>query len=374
MAGAILTINLSRLVENWRFFNEACRASPDDAVGSAVTDVAAVVKADAYGLGSKEVGSALWAAGCRRFFVAHGSEGTALREALAEAEIFVFHGALLGEEESFKSARLIPVLNSEEAALRWAEFGDKSGYRPAALQVDTGMNRLGFSANEFNRFIQADDFLNQVDLKLIMSHLALADELESPQNEQQRSLFERLVSQLPEALKSVPCSLANSAGVLHGAEYHYDIARVGIGLYGGNPFTGVPNPMKAVVKLEAEILQRREIEVGEAVSYGATWQAERRSQIATIGVGYADGYLRLGGEQGFVMIGGVKAPIVGRVTMDLIMIDVTDIEEPLSRPGCLVELLNDELTVDDVASWSGTIGYEVLTALGGRYERRYIDS
>ncbi|GJM02397.1 MAG: alanine racemase [Rhodomicrobium sp.] len=374
MAGAILTINLSRLVENWRFFNEACRASPDDAVGSPLTEVAAVVKADAYGLGAIEVGKALWAAGCRRFFVAHGSEGAALRETLAEAEIFVFHGALLGEEESFKSARLIPVLNSEEAALRWAEFADKSGYRPAAIQVDTGMNRLGFSANEFNRFIQADAFLDQVDLKLIMSHLAVADDHGSPQNEQQRLLFERLVSQLPEGLKSVPCSLANSAGVLLGAGYHYDIARVGIGLYGGNPFTGVPNPMKAVVKLEAEILQRREIEAGEAVSYGGVWQAERRSQIATIGVGYADGYLRLGGEQGFVMIGGKAAPIVGRVTMDLIMIDVTDIEERLSRPGCFVELLNDELTVDDVAAWSGTIGYEVLTALGGRYERRYIDS
>lgn len=362
MAGAYLTIDLKRLVENYDLFR---RAAPGAETG-------AVVKADAYGLGALEVGPALWSAGCRRFFVAHGSEGAALRSVLPQAEIFVFHGALLGEEADFMAARLVPVLSSPEQLARWAGFAASSGYRDCALQVDTGMNRLGFGAREFSALCSSPEILNGLDVRLVMSHLVSADEREAPLNPQQLAAFKEMMEARPEVIGRVPLSFANSAGVLLGAHYQFDLTRVGIGLYGGNPFSGVENPVQAVVKLEADILQVREIAAGETVSYGATFKATRPSRIATIGVGYADGYLRQGGGAAYVMMKGQKAPVVGRVTMDLIMIDVTDVPVAACQPGAMVELLNDELTVDDMAEWSGTIGYEVLTALGGRYERRYI--
>lgn len=367
MAGAVLTIDLSKLVANWHYFQAQCNTAGGGC------SVSAVVKADAYGLGALKVGPALWAAGCRQFFVAHGSEGAALRDVLPDAEIFVFHGALQGEESLFQSSRLIPVLNSLEAAQRWAAAGANSGYKAAAVQVDTGMNRLGFGLNGFQDLMSDEALLEGLDIRLFMSHLAIADDPEAPMNQSQLQAFRFLMALRPDCLKEVPLSLANSAGVLIGGEYHFDIARVGIGLYGGNPLTRLETPVQPVVKLEAEILQRRDLAAGETVSYGATWRATDQARIATIGVGYADGFLRSGGAQGFVMIGGRRAPIIGRVTMDLIMIDVTEIDEQLSRPGAMVDLLNDELTVDEMADWSGTIGYEVLTALGGRYERRYLD-
>lgn len=362
MAGACLTIDLARLTGNWQTYRDLCDGG---------VDVSAVVKADAYGLGATEVGEALWSAGCRRFFVAHGFEGAALRAALPDAEIFVFHGALAGEETMFWEDRLVPVLGSIEAIERWGKFAETSGYDRAALHVDTGMNRLGLSPDETRALFNIGELPGGIKLELIMSHLACADDLSSAKNSEQKALFDELMALRPLSLGDVPLSLANSAGALMGAGFHYDCVRVGIGLYGGNPFTGRDNPLRPVVKLEAEILQTRAVEVGETVSYGATWTAARPSRIATIGVGYADGFLRSGGVKGEVLIDGRRAPIVGRVTMDLIMIDVTELPPQTCQAGAMVQLIGEELTVEEVASWSGTIGYEVLTALGKRFARDY---
>lgn len=362
MAGACLTIDLVRLVGNWRTYRDLCGGD---------VNVSAVVKADAYGLGAREVGEALWAAGCRTFFVAHGDEGARLRQVLPEAEIFVFHGALVGEEGLFHEHQLVPVLSSMPAIERWVSFAEVSGYHDAALHIDTGMNRLGLSADETRRLFGRGEMPGGIELKLIMSHLACADVPEAAMNSAQKTLFDELVGQRPEALANVPVSLANSAGALIGAGFHYDCVRVGIGLYGGNPFQAQVNPMRAVVKLEAEVLQVRSVEPGETVSYGASWTAVRPSRIATIGVGYADGFLRSGGVKGEVVISGRRAPIVGRVTMDLIMIDVSELPPQSCAPGAIVQMLGDEITVDEVAGWSGTIGYEVLTSLGQRFARDY---
>lgn len=369
MSATKLRIDLNHLVQNYQLFVEAVHV---DGEGGAPSEIAAVVKADAYGLGVGPVAKALAAAGCTTFFVAHGFEGYALRAHLPDVKIYVFHGCLEGEEERFKLNCLIPVLHSLEGVKRWVKFALSSSYRDCALQVDTGMNRLGFRANEFRKLCDDPALSEGINVQLIMSHLACADEQTHIKNEEQLELFTELMKERPDWLVDASLSLANSAGTLLGGAYQFDVCRVGIGLYGGNPFRDQANSCRPVVSVETPILQLSEINKGESVSYGATWTALKPSRIATIGVGYADGYLRLAGEGGVVAIGAHRAPIIGRVTMDLIMVDVTDIPEDHIRVGTLVELMGQQISVDEIAEHGETISYEVLTSLGHRYQRDYI--
>lgn len=362
MVGSCLTINLEALCENWRLLDAAARGA----------ETAAVVKADAYGLGMEPVACALAKAGVKSFFVAQGQEGAMLREYLGDVRIFVFNGALAGEETLFQDCQLIPVLNSLEDCQRWGQFASQSGYKAAALHVDTGMNRLGLSGADFHRLCNDATLFEALDIQLMMSHLVAGDDQSSSLNLKQLTNFRALMGMRTDALSHIPLSLANSAGVLLGWDYHFDVTRVGIGLYGGKPTSHRENPMKPVVKLEAPILQSRQIKQGETVSYGATWKAVKDSKLVTIAVGYADGLLRGASPGGMVAINGQKAPIVGRVTMDLIVADVTDIEADTIKPGQMVEVIGDTILVDELAEAVGTISYEILTSLGARYERRYV--
>ena len=364
LAGGILTIDLAALTDNWRYL----KAQASDA------ECAAVVKADAYGLGMAPVARALWAAGCRTFFVALPHEGERLRRILREAVIYVLDGLLAGTARFYHEHGLRPVLSSLPEVREWAAFCREVEMRlPAALRVDTGMNRLGLTEEEVRQLAADRESLGACRIVLVMSHLACADEPGNPMNTRQRERFEALRALLPPAT----ASLANSAGTLMGAAFHYSLVRPGIALYGGNPFTGRPNPMKPVVSLYAPVLQVRRLRKGESVGYGATWRAERPSRIAVLGLGYADGYLRAlswpardGPAQ--VVIGGQYAPVVGRVSMDSICVDVTDVPEELAERGVRAEIIGPHLSVDELSKWAGTIPYEILTSLGHRYTRLYV--
>jgi len=377
-AGAILQIDLAALAANYQILKRRA--------GGATC--AAVLKADAYGLGVGRVGPTLLAAGCNDFFVAHLGEGISLRHILGPVPtIYILHGPMSGmgpgmgsgpeTEHDFLVHDLIPVLNTTEQLERWSAKGRNLGRQlAAALQLDTGMNRLGLTAAETSALSAAPERLDGMDLRFVVSHLACADEADHSMNREQRQEFDRLRRLLPQT----PASLANSSGIFLGSDYHYDLVRPGVALYGGNPTPGLANPMKEVVRLRGKILQVREIDTPQTVGYGATHRASGPRRIATVPVGYADGYLRsLSGSvsgQGMGGLAGVSVPIVGRVSMDLITLDVTDVprdaQGDAARPGALVDLIGGlGPALDDVAAQAGTIGYEILTSLGRRYHRQY---
>jgi alanine racemase len=311
----------------------------------------------------------LAAAGARLFFVALLDEGIALRRVLPEADIAVLGGLLPGTRSEFLAHRLMPVLNDLGQIEAWRD-GAAGGAGPAILHLDTGMARLGLPPAEVATLIDEPERLAGVELAAIMSHLACADE-EHPLNRRQLDAFRSALTTLPKA----PASFANSSGIFLGPEYHFDIARPGVALYGGNPLPGRPNPMAQVVRLQGKILQVREIDSHTTVGYGATHKTSRPARIATVGVGYADGWLRSLSNRGSAVIGGQKVPLVGRVSMDLITLDVTGIDTALARPGAFVDLLGgaeNGRTVDDVAAEAGTIPYEILTSLGRRYHRVHL--
>ena len=352
---AILHIDLAAIVENWRLL--AARAAPGA--------VAGVVKANAYGLGADKVAPALRAAGCRHFFVAHLAEGIALRETLGSGPmIAVLNGFAPGADGD---AALVPVLNSLGDVLAHAAAGRSAGQaRRALLHLDTGMARLGLDAAEQARLVADHSLLAGLDLLYIMTHLACADEPNHPLNAEQAARFDRACSVLPKFKRS----FANSSGLFLGADYASDLARPGCALYGINPTPGLPNPLRQVLRLEAPVLQIREIPAGASVGYGASFMAARPSRIATIAVGYADGYLRSLSGQGGAAYRGLMLPLVGRVSMDLITLDVTDV--PGLVPGDAVTLIGGAApSPDDLAARAGTIGYEILTSLGARYRRDY---
>jgi len=356
-ARAVLTVDLGAIVENYRRLQ---REAPG-------TEVAAVVKANGYGLGLLEVAGALWHAGCRSFFVAHPGEGLALRDALATATIYVLHGLQEGSGEALAEAALVPVLNHPGELARYAALGRARERRlPAVLQIDTGMCRLGFSEGELQRISRAD--LDALEVRLVMSHLACAEEADNPMNREQLARFERLRPLLPAAR----ASLANSSGVFLGAAFHHQLCRPGVALYGVNPTLGRVNPMVPVVTLEAPVLQVHEVSVPASVGYGATYRTRSGARIATVPVGYADGYLRAAGERATARIAGREVALAGRVSMDLISLDVSALAEGAVRPGVMVELIGGLDGVDRLAAAAGTIGYEVLTRLGSRFARRYI--
>lgn len=356
-AAAVLRIDLDALAYNYRLLQR--RVAP--------ARLAGVVKANAYGIGANPVAKALAEAGCRHFFVAHLSEAIALKPALPSgAALFVLNGLLPGAEQECAATGVVPVLNSLDQIDRWANLARQSGHLlPAALQIDTGMSRLGLSRREVDALVAGADRLAGVRLQLIMSHLACADDPEAAFNGQQLATFEAQARHFP----GIPRSLDNSGGGFLDRG-HFDLVRAGIALYGGAPRKG-PNPMRAVISLEARIVQLGRVATGAAVGYGATYRCKRETCIATIAVGYADGWPRHLGNRGSAFITGIRVPIIGRVSMDSITLDVTDVPQAHLYPGAPVELIGPNQSVDDVAADAGTISYEILTGLGHRYGREY---
>ncbi|MHB2210517.1 alanine racemase [Methylobacterium sp. CM6257] len=351
--GARLTIDLRAIVANWQML-------ADRGAGAAC---AAVVKADAYGCGIARVGPALFAAGCRTFFVAHLSEGVAARAALADAAIYVLNGLPPGASEAFAAHDLRPVLGSAEELSDWAAFS--AGRLPAALHVDTGMNRLGLPMPEALD-LAGDPRIAAAGIDLILSHFVSAEKPEDPVNARQIADFARVRAAYP-ALRA---SLANSSGAfLDGARH--DLLRPGYALFGGNPtpWAGT-NPMRPVVRLEAMIAQVRAVEAGATTGYNGRWTAPAPSRLATLSLGYADGFPRAISGRGQALVGGVPCPILGLVSMDLIILDVT--AAPTAQRGATAVLIGDSLDIDTVGRAAGTIGYEILTGLGSRYVRTYV--
>ena len=343
MSTARLTINLDALVTNWRNLNTKTNC-----------ETAAVVKANGYGLDSGRVATALAKAGARNFFVAIAEEGVALRRALGPGPgISVFSGHMEGDAKLLRDFQLTPMLNSLDQMLR--HFEALPGH-PFGVQLDSGMNRLGMEPGEWAAV--RDIALGQNPV-LLMSHLACADEPDHPMNPQQLKAFQEMTDGI-----EVPRSLSATGGMLLGRDYHFDLCRPGIGLYGGRPF-GDALP---VVQLDLPVIQIRDLMPGETVGYGNTWTAPRQCRIATVAAGYADGLLRRMTDGDIkAYAGATPCPVVGRISMDLITIDVTD----LSEDPAVLTLLNEQQTVDTLADAAGTIGYEILTSLGARYARTY---
>ncbi len=362
---ARLTIDLTALRSNWCYLN-----------GKVGNDVACavVLKANGYGTGAGEVGKALYAAGARVFFVALPEEGIALRKVLPHAEIFVLNGLFREREKLYYDFELKPVLSSIEEIEEWSLFAQSLDEDlPAALHFDTGMHRLGMALNDAVELGQSPHFLKGIRVELVMSHLACADTPKHELNQKQLNRFQRVCELFPNARRS----LSNSAGIFLGSDYHFDLVRPGIALYGGNPVPEQTNPMLPVAHVQAEIISLRQVPHGASVGYGASRVTPRKSRIATINAGYADGLHRLVGSSddqpngGRVYIGGHFAPIFGRVSMDMLAVDVTDIpEEHLSR-GAPVEIMGAHVNVDELANFAQTIPYELLCSLGARYTRHY---
>ncbi len=357
-AASRLVIDLDAIAANWRLLRE--RHAPGA--------VAAVVKADGYGLGAVPVSRRLVAEGVRHLFVAHLEEALALRPHLpAEVMLAVLHGLIAGSEEEASQAGVVPVLNDPAGIERWSALASRLGVRlPAILHLDTGMNRLGLRRRELERLAQDPQWLAALDLRFVMTHFVSSEVADDPLNALQVRRFHALRALLPPA----PTSIANSSGLFLGALAASDLARPGAALYGINPTPGLPNPMRQVVIVEAMILQVSEIEAGETVGYNATWRARRASRIATVAAGYADGYHRSLSGRGAAFVAGRRIEMAGRVSMDLLTFDVTDVPEAL--PGRMVRLIGPELPPDEVAEAAGTNGYEILTSLGARYARIYL--
>ena len=363
-ARAVLTINLAALRTNWRELNKA----------SGAAECAGVIKADAYGLGLEDIARALRDEGCATVFVATLAEARRVRNVEPAAAIYVLDGLLPGAAAYYAGFDLRPCLGSLAEVHEWAAYCDATGRRlGAAVHIDTGINRLGLPPNEVEALASEAGIFERFALTLVMSHLACADEPSHPMNAIQRARFDTLRAKLPPA----PASLANSGGVFLGPGYHYDLVRPGIALYGGRALQDTANPMQWVVQLQARILQVRDIAAGEPIGYGATFRTEHDSVVATLACGYADGFLRAlsgtaikPGPVGF--IGDYPVPVVGRVSMDLITVDVSDVPPELARRGAWVEVMGARTTIDDLTDRAGTIGYELLTRLGRRVHRVYL--
>jgi alanine racemase len=361
-ATGVLTIDLDAIVANWRKLEKS--AVP--------AECAAVIKADAYGCGLDPVARALAAAGCKTFFVATLEEARIARASVPSATIYVLDGFFQHCGDVFAKINCKPVIGDLNELAEWDVFCRRSGWAGgAAIHIDTGMNRLGLTLTEAQGIVPR---INAGDhgITLVMSHLACAENLNHPLNAKQLATFRELAS----LFSNVPASLANSSGVFLGAQFQFDLVRPGAALYGVNPTPEADNPMQSVVELKARIVQIRNVEKGESVGYGGTWTARRPTKLAIVSVGYADGYFRAGGSNdgtrgAEVVVAGTRCPIAGRVSMDLIAVDVTDLEKNAARRGHLVTLIGEGITVDELAHHFGTIGYEVMTSLGSRYTRIY---
>lgn len=368
----MLTVDLDAVAAN---YNIVKATAPGAEAG-------AVVKADAYGLGMVPVARRLAAEGCGSFFVAEAREGAALRAVLPGVTIYVLNGLFPGTAALYRDAGLVPCLASMEELAEWRAEAARAGEMlPAALHFDSGLNRLGMSAGDAAAIAEDGALSAGVDVRLIMSHLACADDAAHPQNGEQLARFGAMRARLRTRFPAARASLANSPGVFLGPDYHFDLVRPGVGLYGGNPLTGRANPFRATVKVEARVIALRQLSAGDAVGYSASWRAKGPTRIAVLAAGYADGYLRALGrasgekEQekgGQAHIAGYTVPVAGRVSMDMLAVDISAVPEGLIRRGDMAELIGPNISVDDVGLRAGTIGYEILTSLGRRYMRRYV--
>ncbi|PDT43531.1 MULTISPECIES: alanine racemase [Sinorhizobium] len=358
-ASGYLTIDLAALRRNYRKLST--RVAPATA--------AAVVKADAYGLGAEQVSDALHAEGCRHFFVAHLPEAVKLGPLLPnDTQIFVLNGLQPGTEITCAKARIVPVLNSLEQFRRWSLTARKLGrVLPAVLQFDTGMSRLGVPPEERTPLAADLGGCGNIEILFIMSHLACADELDNGQNAEQLAEIGRIAAEFP----GLSVCLANSGGIFMGDDYHGVLSRPGIALYGGAPTAGKPNPMEPVVRLDVAVIQTRTVPAGTRVGYGGAHVTSAETRLATIAAGYADGLPRSLSHRGAVFYDGVRLPFVGRVSMDSITVDISALPEGTLALGSLVEVLGPHQTLEELAEAGGTISYEILTSLGRRYERRY---
>ena len=354
MSPGVLTVDLDALAGNYRALRKA----------AAQSTCGAVVKANAYGLGVGPVAGRLWEEGCRHFFVSTAREGAELRALLPEARIYVFEGVLEGGAGRVIDSELIPVLNTVGQIRHWRSVG---AGRAAAIHLDTGMSRLGLTEAEV-REVSRTGLLDGLELRYALTHLACADVPSHPLNSRQAHSFADLLTLLPR----VETSIGGSAGILLGPEYQGDLVRPGIALYGGNPFANSTSPMEPVVTLEGVVLQTRTVTRQRTVGYGATHTVRSGARLATVGVGFADGYPRTLGNRGVAFAAGTEVPVVGRVSMDLITLDVSGLGPEAAQPGDTVELLGRNVLLDDLARAAGTIGYEVLTGLGPRWLRRYL--
>lgn len=358
-APGYLTIDLSALARNYeRMAGEVAPAS-----------AAAVVKADAYGLGADRVAPKLYAHGCRQFFVAQFMEAERLRPLIpADAMLFVLNGLQPGNEAACADEGIVPVINSLEQWRQWAGAALALGRKlPAVLQFDTGMSRLGVPPDERATLASLLKPESGIDVLFIMSHLASADETASEQNGEQLAEMNRVAAEFPQ----FPVSFANSGGVILGKAYHGGLARPGIALYGGAPTTGRVNPMEPVVRLDVAVVQTRSVPAGTRVGYSGSHVTAGATRLATIAAGYADGLPRSLSNKGAVYHDGIRLPIVGRVSMDSITIDISALPEGSLKLGSLVEVLGPHQTLEDVARDAGTISYEILTGLGQRFARQY---
>ena len=355
----LITIDLDAMEANYRFCLERLQGS----------SCAAVVKADAYGLGIRKIAPALWHTGCRQFFTATHREGVTLRSLLPEAEIYVFEGVTEKSKAIFCQNRLAPVLISTSHSALWAQQARTLGRPlPAIIHIDTGMTRLGFGEQELHDLLQSPEDLDWLETRYIMTHFACADESDMSKTREQLDRFNRLRQLLPPA----PTSVGNSAGGLLGGDFSGDMARVGIALFGGRPFLDETPPLSPVLRVQSRILQLREVPAGTTVGYGATYSAKSDTRIATVGTGYADGYPWSLGNRGIASVGGHRVPVVGRVSMDLITLDVSGVPDELVQPGCMVDLIGPNISLEEVAERAGTINYEILTRLGQRARRKFL--
>lgn len=347
MATATLTVDLDAVAANWRAL---------DRLSGTEVQTAAVVKSDAYGLGVTRVARALAKAGARRFFVACAEEGAAVRQALGPGpQVAVLSGHMPGDTEMIHDLDLTPMLNSLDQITRHLEALPGHAF---GVQLDTGMNRLGVEALEWEAVAP---ILLDAGPELLMSHLACADEPDHPMNEAQLREFARMTDGL-----GLPRSLAATGGILLGERWHFDLTRPGVGLYGGQPFAAA----RPVVTLSLPVIQTREVAAGETVGYGNSWTATRPSVIATLAAGYSDGLPRTLSNRALLWDGATPCPLVGRVSMDLITADITDLAEVPRN----LDIIGAHQGVDELAGMGGTIGYELLTSLGPRYQRRYQES
>jgi len=360
--GGTLSVDLAAIVANWQALSRQLLT----------VECAAVVKANGYGLGLKPVVAALADAGCRTFFVADIDEARSARARAKDATIYVLHGFTLQCAEAFIELAARPVINSMTELAEWDTFvANHAWHGGAALHVDTGMNRLGVSPDEAAALAPRAQTQNH-GIALLLSHLACADVPDHPLNLKQLRLFRELRT----LYSGIPASLANSSGIFLGDATYFDLARPGAALYGINPTPGRPNPMKSVVELTGRVVQLRAVAREQTIGYGATWTARRNSRIAVVALGYANGLLRAGsaGDEhpgGAAIVAGKRCPIVGRISMDLLMLDITDLADGAVHRGDFATLIGDGLSIDEVAAAAGTIGYEILTRLGMRCHLEY---
>jgi alanine racemase len=358
----VLTIDLDAIVANWRKLEKT----------GVPAECAGVVKADAYGCGIAPVMQALAAAGCKTFFVATLDEARAARAAVPSAIIYTLDGFFQNCGDAYAKIDARPVIGDLNELAEWDVFCRRTGWAGgAAIHIDTGLNRLGLTLVEAQgivpRIVAGDH-----GVTLVISHLACAESLNHPLNAKQLATFREIAA----LYSGVPASLANSSGIFLGSQFGFDLVRPGAALYGVNPTPEADNPMQGVVELKARIVQIRAIERGDSVGYGGTWTARRPTRLAIVAAGYADGYFRAGGSNdgtrgADVVVAGKRCPVAGRISMDLLTVDITDLAPNAARRGHMVTLIGEGITVDELAHHFGTTGYEVLTSLGPRYARVY---